>query len=159
MPVLGQIWPFLGPKSNFLGAGSKNFGTLISGFQWDTFFVLKTLIIEAPIGPYVRYVSTDNNLKKMFNMHFRPNSCLISWYSFCRYFTKYNNWPFQFDIHIYWVYLSILLLFMWFLSLCFFRNDFVLAFVCSFLAVCVRLLCSCVICGESRGKSRRARLS
>ena len=32
MPVLGQIWPFLGPKSNFLGAGSKNFGTLISGF-------------------------------------------------------------------------------------------------------------------------------
>ena len=33
MPVFGQIWPFLGPKSNFLGAGSKNFGTLISGFQ------------------------------------------------------------------------------------------------------------------------------
>ena len=33
MPVLGQIWPFLGPKSNFLGAGSKNFGTLVSGFQ------------------------------------------------------------------------------------------------------------------------------
>ena len=32
-PVLGQIWPFLGLKSNFLGAGSKNFGTLISGFQ------------------------------------------------------------------------------------------------------------------------------
>ena len=30
---LGQIWPFLGPKSNFLGSGSKNFGTLISGFQ------------------------------------------------------------------------------------------------------------------------------
>ena len=29
---LGQIWPFLGPKSNFLGAGSKNFGTLVSGF-------------------------------------------------------------------------------------------------------------------------------
>ena len=28
MPVLGQIWPFLGPKSNFLGAGSKTFGTL-----------------------------------------------------------------------------------------------------------------------------------
>ena len=50
MPVLGQIWPFLGPKSNFLGAGSKNFGTLVSGFQWDTFFVLKTLIGEAPIG-------------------------------------------------------------------------------------------------------------
>ena len=23
MPILGQIWPFLGPKSNFLGAGSK----------------------------------------------------------------------------------------------------------------------------------------
>merc|ERR1712211_165657 len=22
MPILGQIWPFLGPKSNFLGAGS-----------------------------------------------------------------------------------------------------------------------------------------
>ena len=33
MPVFGQIWPFLGQKSNFLGAGSKNFGTLISGFQ------------------------------------------------------------------------------------------------------------------------------
>ena len=47
---LGQIWPFLGPKSNFLGSGSKNFGTLVSGFQWDTFFVLKTLIGEAPIG-------------------------------------------------------------------------------------------------------------
>ena len=30
---LGQIWPFLGPKSNFLGAGSKTFGTLISGVQ------------------------------------------------------------------------------------------------------------------------------
>ena len=30
---MGQIWPFLGPKSNFLGSGSKNFGTLISGFQ------------------------------------------------------------------------------------------------------------------------------
>ena len=40
---MGQIWPFLGPKSNFLGAGSKNLGTLILGFQWDTFFVLKTL--------------------------------------------------------------------------------------------------------------------
>ena len=50
MPVLGQIWPFLGPKSNFLGAGSKNFDTLISGFQWDTFFVSKTLIGEAPLG-------------------------------------------------------------------------------------------------------------
>ena len=47
---LGQILPFLGPKSNFLGAGSKDFGTLVSGFQWDTFFVLKTLIGEAPIG-------------------------------------------------------------------------------------------------------------
>merc|ERR1711978_368965 len=33
MPVLGQILPFLGPKSNFLGARSKNFGTLISRFQ------------------------------------------------------------------------------------------------------------------------------
>ena len=33
MPVLSQIWPFLGPKSLFWGAGSKNFGTLISGFQ------------------------------------------------------------------------------------------------------------------------------
>merc|ERR1711954_614289 len=50
MPVLGQIWPFLGPKSNFLGAGSKNFGTLVSGFQCDTFFVLKTLISGAQIG-------------------------------------------------------------------------------------------------------------
>ena len=30
---MGQIWPFLCPKSNFLGAGSKNFGTLVSGFQ------------------------------------------------------------------------------------------------------------------------------
>ena len=48
--IFGQIWPFLGPESNFLGAGSKNFGTLVSGFQWDTFFVLKTLIGEAPIG-------------------------------------------------------------------------------------------------------------
>ena len=33
MPVLGQSWPFFGPKSNILGAGSKNFGTLVSGFQ------------------------------------------------------------------------------------------------------------------------------
>ena len=32
-PVLGQIWPFLGPKSNLLGAGSKNFGTFVSGYQ------------------------------------------------------------------------------------------------------------------------------
>ena len=32
-PVLCQIWPFLGQKSNFLGAGSKTFGTLISGVQ------------------------------------------------------------------------------------------------------------------------------
>ena len=39
-----------GPKIQFLGAGSKNFGTLISGFQWDTFFVLKTLIGGAQIG-------------------------------------------------------------------------------------------------------------
>ena len=45
-----QIWPILGPKSNFLGAGSKTFGTLISRFQWDTFFVLKTLISGAQIG-------------------------------------------------------------------------------------------------------------
>ena len=30
---LGQIWPFLGPKSNFLGAGSKTFGTLLLGIQ------------------------------------------------------------------------------------------------------------------------------
>ena len=43
-------WLFLGQKSNFLGAGSKTFGTLISGVQWDSFFVLKTLIGEAPIG-------------------------------------------------------------------------------------------------------------
>ena len=50
MPILGQIWLFLGPKSNFLGSGSTNFGTLVSGFQWDTFFVLKTLISGAPIG-------------------------------------------------------------------------------------------------------------
>ena len=27
-----SFWPNLGPKSNFLGAGSKNFGILISGF-------------------------------------------------------------------------------------------------------------------------------
>ena len=33
MPVLVQIWPFLGQKSNFLGAGRKTFGTLISGVQ------------------------------------------------------------------------------------------------------------------------------
>ena len=43
MPVLGQIWPVLGPKSNFLGAGSKNFGTLISGNQWDTFFCIENI--------------------------------------------------------------------------------------------------------------------
>ena len=30
---LGQIWPFLGPKSNFLGSKRKFFGTLVSGFQ------------------------------------------------------------------------------------------------------------------------------
>ena len=33
MLVLGQIWPFFGQKSNFLGAGSITFDTLISGFQ------------------------------------------------------------------------------------------------------------------------------
>ena len=54
MPVLGQIWPFLGLKSNFLGAGSKTFGALISGNQWDTSFVLKTLTSEAPTGRYTR---------------------------------------------------------------------------------------------------------
>jgi len=31
--IFGQIWQYLGPESNFLGAGSKNFGTLVSGFQ------------------------------------------------------------------------------------------------------------------------------
>ena len=31
MPVLGQIWPFLGQKSIFWGGWSKTFGTLISG--------------------------------------------------------------------------------------------------------------------------------
>ena len=31
--VLGQIWPFLGQKSNFWGGGSKNFGTFIPGVQ------------------------------------------------------------------------------------------------------------------------------
>ena len=57
MPIFGpkcQFWAkfgrFWAPNPIFLGAGSKNFGTLVSGFQWDTFFVLKTLIIEAPIG-------------------------------------------------------------------------------------------------------------
>ena len=39
-----------GPKIHFLGGRSKTFGTLISGKQRDTFFVLKTLIGEAPIG-------------------------------------------------------------------------------------------------------------
>ena len=43
MPVLGQIWPFLGQKSIFLGGGCKPYGTLISGNQWDTSFVLKIL--------------------------------------------------------------------------------------------------------------------
>ena len=50
MPVLGQIWLFFGRKSNFWGGRSKTFGTLVSGNQGDTFFVLKTLIVEAPIG-------------------------------------------------------------------------------------------------------------
>ena len=47
--ILGQIWPFMGQKSNFWGGGRKTFGTLISVVQWDTFFVLKTLIGDAPI--------------------------------------------------------------------------------------------------------------
>ena len=33
MHIFGQIWLFLGQKSNFWGAGSINFGTLVSGFQ------------------------------------------------------------------------------------------------------------------------------
>ena len=33
MLILGQIWPFLCKQSNFLRAGSKTFGTLISGVQ------------------------------------------------------------------------------------------------------------------------------
>ena len=55
MPVLGQIWPILGPKSNFWGERSKTFGTLISEIQYDTFFVLKSLIGEAPIGENVLF--------------------------------------------------------------------------------------------------------
>ena len=44
MPVLGQIWPFLSPKIQFFwGQGVKNFGTLISGFQWDTFFRVENI--------------------------------------------------------------------------------------------------------------------
>ena len=35
---------------SFVGDLDKNFGTLVSGFQWDTFFVLKTLIGGAQIG-------------------------------------------------------------------------------------------------------------
>ena len=66
-------------------------------------------------------------------------------------------------LYMYCVWLSILILLCDFLYKYFFVIIFcihlVLAFVCSLLAVCVRLLCSCVICGESRGKSRRARLS
>ena len=48
-PVLCQIWPFLG-KNTFLGRGSKTYGTLISGNQWDTSFMLKTLTGEPPMG-------------------------------------------------------------------------------------------------------------
>ena len=44
MPVLGQIWPYLGQKIHFLGGWSKTFGTLISGVQLNTFFVLKTFL-------------------------------------------------------------------------------------------------------------------
>ena len=50
MSVLDQFLPFLGQKSNFWGGGSNTFGILISGNQWDAFFVLKTLISEAPVN-------------------------------------------------------------------------------------------------------------
>ena len=39
-----------GPKLHFLGRGIKTSGTLLSGSQWDTSFVLKTLTGEAPIS-------------------------------------------------------------------------------------------------------------
>ena len=43
MPLLGKIW-------TFLGGWSKTLGTLLSGNQWDTHFMLKTLTDAAPIG-------------------------------------------------------------------------------------------------------------
>ena len=44
----GQFLDQMGQKCQY--ANTIIFGTLVSGFQWDTFFVLKTLIGEAPIG-------------------------------------------------------------------------------------------------------------
>ena len=50
----GPIWTKMQISNanlvGFWGGGSITFGTLISGNKWDTFFVLKTLIGEAPIG-------------------------------------------------------------------------------------------------------------
>ena len=48
-----QFWPNLdvfGPKSIFWGRWCKTFGILISGYQWHTFSVLKTLTGAALIG-------------------------------------------------------------------------------------------------------------
>ena len=53
MPIFGQKCQFLAnfgrfwAKNPFFGGESKTFGTIISGHQWDTFLVLKTLN-EAP---------------------------------------------------------------------------------------------------------------
>ena len=55
MSVLDQIWPFLGQKSIFSEGGwSNTFDSLLSGKQWHTFFVLKTLTGAFPIGRWGR---------------------------------------------------------------------------------------------------------
>ena len=53
----GRAWDQMGQKCRYLakfdcfwGRLSKTFGILISGNQWDTFSVLKTLTGAAPIG-------------------------------------------------------------------------------------------------------------
>ena len=42
------------PNAHLFEEGSKIFATLITGNQWDTCFVLKTLTVEAPIGRWGR---------------------------------------------------------------------------------------------------------
>ena len=70
----------IGPKKHFLGGGSKTFGTLISGNQSDTSYVLKTVIGEAPIGRYGQKcaILTPNlNLDKGQLLFWNDNFCQL----------------------------------------------------------------------------------
>ena len=65
MPVSGQIWPFLGNKTIFLGMDGVKLLVPSNQESNDTFFVLKTLIGEAPIAGLAAR-TLENNLLQNF---------------------------------------------------------------------------------------------